>query len=120
MPPQATSPEANVELLRGGFDDLNTGDLDACVARPTPDLVMNLAELAEPMRGTAIWRQNAEMMKRAFPDLHARVDDIFASQDRVAVPSLSPALTPVSSWVSPRPDAASATSATSSTASPTA
>ena len=85
MHPQTTSPEANIELLRAGFDDLNAGDLDACVARATPDLVMNLAELPEPMRGTAIWRQNAEMMKRAFPDLHAHIDDIFASQDRVAV-----------------------------------
>ena len=85
MPPQATSPEANVELLRAGFNDLNAGDLDACVARAAPDLVMNLAGLPEPLHGTATWRQNADLMRSAFPDLHAHVDDIFASQDRVAV-----------------------------------
>ena len=48
MSPQTTSPDANIELLRAGFDDLNAGDLDACVARAAPDLVMNLAELPEP------------------------------------------------------------------------
>ena len=80
-----TTPEENVELLRAGFDDLNAGDLDACLARAAPDLVMNLAELPDPLRGQETWRQNAEMMMRAFPDLHAHVEDIFASQDRVAV-----------------------------------
>lgn len=82
---QQTTPQQNVELLRAGFDELNAGDLDACVAHAAPDLVMNLAELPEPLHGTQTWRQNAEMMKRAFPDLHAHVDDIFAAADRVAV-----------------------------------
>jgi hypothetical protein len=33
MPRQTTSPSANIELLRAGFDEFNAGDLDACVAR---------------------------------------------------------------------------------------
>jgi len=84
MSPQ-TAPQRNVELLRAGYDELNAGDLDACVARAAPDLIMNLAELPEPLRGTETWRQNAAMMKRAFPDLHAHVEDVVASEDRVAV-----------------------------------
>jgi steroid delta-isomerase-like uncharacterized protein len=79
------SQDPNVELIRAGFDDFNAGDLDACVARAAPDLVMNLAELAAPMRGRETWRHGAELMKRAFADLEAHIDDIFAAHDRVAV-----------------------------------
>ena len=115
-----TTPQENVELLRAGFEELNTGDLDACVARAARDLVMNLAELPEPLRGIETWRQNAEMMKRAFPDLNAHVDDIFASQDRVAV-RLTFTGTHSGEFLGiPPPDAAFATSAMSSTESPTA
>lgn len=75
----------SIELVRGGFEDFNAGDLDACVARLTPDFVINLAELPEPMHGCEAWRQGAELMKRAFPDLRAEIEDIFGAQDRVAV-----------------------------------
>ena len=85
MTPETPSPEANIELVRAGVDDLNAGDLDACVARAAPDLVMNRAELPEPMYGIETWRQGAELLKRAFPDLEAHVEDIIAAQDRVAV-----------------------------------
>jgi steroid delta-isomerase-like uncharacterized protein len=85
MSPEITSPDANIELIRSGFDDFNAGDLDACVARAAPDLVMNLAELPEPMQGRETWRRGAELMKQAFPDLEAQIEDIFAAKDRVAV-----------------------------------
>ena len=85
MTPDATSPDANVELIRAGFNDFNAGDLDACVARAAPNLVMNLAELPEAMHGRDTWRQGAELIKRAFPDLEAHIEDIFAAEDRVAV-----------------------------------
>lgn len=77
--------DANVELVRAGFEDLNAGDLDACMARMAPDFVINLAELPEPMHGRDTWRQGVEVMKRAFPDLEARIEDIFGARDRVAV-----------------------------------
>ena len=82
---QTNSTEANIDLVRAGFEDFNAGDLDACVARVAPDFVINLAELPEPMYGRETWRQGAELMKRAFPDLEAHVEDIFAAHDRVAV-----------------------------------
>jgi steroid delta-isomerase-like uncharacterized protein len=85
MTAEASSPDANIELVRAGFGDFNAGDLDACVARAASDLVMNLAELPEPVYGRKAWRQGAELMKRAFPDLEADIQDIFAAQDRVAV-----------------------------------
>ena len=78
-------PDANIELIRASFGEFNAGDLDACVARLAPDFVINVAELAEPMHGRDVWRQGAEMMRRAFPDLEADIRDIFAAADRVAV-----------------------------------
>jgi steroid delta-isomerase-like uncharacterized protein len=85
MHPQTTSTDANIDLIRASFEEFNVGDLDACVARLTPDFVINLAELPQPMYGPDTWRQGAEMMKRAFPDIKAQIQDIFAAQDRVAV-----------------------------------
>ena len=85
MSPTTTSPAANIALIRAAQDAFNAGDLDACVARLAPDFVINLAELPEPMRGRDAWRQNAAVITRAFPDIHVRIEDIFAAEDRVAV-----------------------------------
>ncbi len=85
MTTQITSPAANAELVRAGFEAFNTGDVDQCLALAAPDLIINLAELPEPQHGRETWRQGFEMMRRAFPDLQAHVEDIVAAQDKVAV-----------------------------------
>ena len=85
MTPQTTSPAANVELVRAGFEAFNAGDVDECLARMAPDFVINLAELPGPQHGREVWRQGFELMKQAFPDLEAHIEDIFAAQDKVAV-----------------------------------
>jgi steroid delta-isomerase-like uncharacterized protein len=85
MTAPTTSPAANVELVRAGYQVFNTGDTDECLALIAPDLVINLAELPEPRRGREEWRQGFEMMRRAFPDLHAHIEDIFGADDKVAV-----------------------------------
>ena len=85
MDPQATSPAANVELVRAGFEAFNTGDAQGCMAYIAPELIINLAELPEPQHGREVWRQGFEMMKHAFPDLQAHIEDIFGVQDKVAV-----------------------------------
>lgn len=77
--------QANAALVLETLSALNAGDLDGCVARMTPDFVMHYAELPEPLHGTETWRQGAEMMRRAFPDLEARIDDVVAAEDRVAL-----------------------------------
>jgi steroid delta-isomerase-like uncharacterized protein len=80
-----TPPAANIGLVRAGFEAFNAGDADACLALAAPDLVMNLAELPEPQHGHDVWRQGFELMKHAFPDLQAQIEDIFAAGDKVAV-----------------------------------
>jgi steroid delta-isomerase-like uncharacterized protein len=76
---------SNVELVLEGFAALNAGDLDACIERVRADLIINLAELPEPLHGRDTWREGAVMFRRAFPDLHAEIEDIFGAGDRVAV-----------------------------------
>jgi steroid delta-isomerase-like uncharacterized protein len=85
MTSQITSPAANAELVRAGFRAFNVGDADQCLALAAPDLVINLAELPEPRHGRETWRQGFEMMRHAFPDLQAHIEDILAAQDKVAV-----------------------------------
>jgi steroid delta-isomerase-like uncharacterized protein len=85
MTSEITSPAANAELVRAGFQAFNAGDADGCLAGMAPDFVINLAELPGTQHGHAVWRQGFEMMKHAFPDLQAHIEDIFAAQDKVAV-----------------------------------
>lgn len=77
--------EINIALVRAGFEALSAGDFDACLELASPDLIINLAELAEPLHGRDIWLEGAAMFRRAFPDLNAEIEDIFGSGDRVAV-----------------------------------
>ncbi len=85
MASESTSPDANVELVRAGFEAFNAGDADRCMALAAPDLIINLAELPGAQHGQDVWRQGFEMMRQAFPDLQAHIEDIFAAQDKVAV-----------------------------------
>ena len=85
MTSQSTSAAMNAELVRAGFQAFNAGDVGQCLAFAAPDLITNLAELPEPQHGRDAWRQGFEMMKHAFPDLQAHIEDIFAAQDKVAV-----------------------------------
>ncbi|MFB9236284.1 ester cyclase [Plantactinospora siamensis] len=85
MTSETTSPAANIELLRAAFAAFNAGDADACMAFTARDMIINLAELPEPQQGQQTWREGFEMMRQAFPDLHAHIEDIVAADDRVAL-----------------------------------
>ncbi|MGD0713464.1 MAG: ester cyclase [Gaiellaceae bacterium] len=50
-----------------------------------PDIVIHYAEMPEPLQGRETWLQGFEVMKRAFPDLEAQVDDLVAAEDKVAI-----------------------------------
>jgi len=85
MTSEITSPTANAQLVRAGFQAFNAGDADECLALAAPDLIINLAELPEPRHGHEAWLQGFEMMRHAFPDLEASIEDLVAAQDKVAV-----------------------------------
>jgi steroid delta-isomerase-like uncharacterized protein len=77
--------DGNEALVRESFEAFNAGDTGRLLAVVAPDLVMHLAELPEPMHGRETWQQGFELIKRAFPDLEAQIDDVVAADDRVAV-----------------------------------
>jgi steroid delta-isomerase-like uncharacterized protein len=85
MTSEINSPAANAELVRAGFQAFNAGDVGECLAHIAPDLIINLTELPEPQHGREAWRQGFEMMRHAFPDLRAEIEDIVAAQDKIAV-----------------------------------
>ncbi len=70
--------------MRESFEAFNAGDTEKLLASMAPDFVMHLAEYPAPL-GREAWREGFEMMRRAFPDLEARVEDLVAADDRVAV-----------------------------------
>jgi steroid delta-isomerase-like uncharacterized protein len=78
------SPEANAAVVRGLFEAFNAGDTQRLLAAMAPDFVMHLAEFPEPL-GREVWQEGFEMMRRAFPDLQALVEDVIAADDKVAV-----------------------------------
>jgi steroid delta-isomerase-like uncharacterized protein len=41
--------------------------------------------MPEPLRGRETWHQGYELVKRAFPDIKIRVDDLVAAGDKVAL-----------------------------------
>jgi steroid delta-isomerase-like uncharacterized protein len=85
MSSQSETAEANAALVRESVEALNAGDTARLLAVVAPDVVIHHAEMPEPLHGRETWQQGFELMKRAFPDLHADVDDIVAAGDKVAL-----------------------------------
>jgi steroid delta-isomerase-like uncharacterized protein len=79
------SPEANIDVIRTACHAFNATDIDACLARIAPSLVMHLAGLPEPLHGRDAWREGFTLIKQAFPDLHVHIEDMLAAEDQVAV-----------------------------------
>ena len=79
------SVQANAALVLESFEALNAGDTTRLLTVVAPDLVMHLAGAPEPLHGRETWQQGFDMMKRAFPDLEAHIEDVVAAEDRVAV-----------------------------------
>jgi steroid delta-isomerase-like uncharacterized protein len=85
MTSRSESAQANAALVLESFEALNAGDTNRLLAVVAPDLVMHFAAAPEPLHGRDTWQQGFEMMKRAFPDLEAHIDDVVAAEDRVAI-----------------------------------
>jgi steroid delta-isomerase-like uncharacterized protein len=76
---------ANVALVEESVEALNTGDAERLLAVVAPDVLIHYAEMPEPLHGRDTWLHGFELMRRAFPDLEARIEDIVAADDRVAL-----------------------------------
>ncbi|WTW99083.1 ester cyclase [Streptomycetaceae bacterium NBC_01309] len=80
-----TTTEKNMALLRGAYQLVEKGDLDAAEKLLAEDFVANLPGLSDPLVGREIWRFGTQAMLDAFPDLEIDVRDMFGADDRVAV-----------------------------------
>lgn len=85
MTSEVGSHEANTTLVRDSVEAFNTGDTAKLLAVAAPDIVIHYAEMPSPLQGRETWQQGYELMKRAFPDLEIRVDDLVAAGDKVAL-----------------------------------
>ena len=85
MSSQSESAHLNAALVRESVEAFNAGDTAKLSTVVAPDIVIHYAELPEPLRGRDTWQGGFELMRRAFPDLHADVVDIVAADDKVAV-----------------------------------
>jgi steroid delta-isomerase-like uncharacterized protein len=77
--------EENAALVLESIEALNAGDTESLLAVVAPNIVVHYAEMPEPLHGRETWQQGFELMRRAFPDLEARVDDLVAAEDKVAI-----------------------------------
>jgi steroid delta-isomerase-like uncharacterized protein len=85
MRSQSGTASANAALVRESVEALNAGDTERLLTVLAPDIVIHYAEMPEPLHGRETWQQGFELMKRAFPNLNAEVDDLIAADDKVAL-----------------------------------
>jgi steroid delta-isomerase-like uncharacterized protein len=85
MTSKSGAAEENAALVLESIEALNAGDTESLLAVVAPDIVIHYAEMPEPLHGRETWQQGFELMRRAFPDLEAHVDDLVAAEDRVAI-----------------------------------
>ena len=85
MTSQSGAAEENAALVLESVGALNAGDTERLLAVVAPNIVIHYAELPEPLHGRETWQQGFELMRSAFPDLEAHVDDLVAAEDKVAI-----------------------------------
>jgi steroid delta-isomerase-like uncharacterized protein len=85
MTSQSGAAEENAALVLESIGALNAGDTERLLAVVAPNIVIHYAEMPEPLHGRDTWQQGFELMRRAFPDLEAHVDDLVAAEDKVAI-----------------------------------
>jgi steroid delta-isomerase-like uncharacterized protein len=85
MEAHMSSTEAKTALVRESVDAFNAGDTARLLDVVAPDIVIHYAGLPEPLRGRETWLHGFELVRRAFPDLRAHIDDLVAADDKVAL-----------------------------------
>jgi steroid delta-isomerase-like uncharacterized protein len=85
MTVQPSSPQSNIELIQTAFSALGRRDVDAVVKLMPSDFTINIAGMPYQKRGSDAWRKHAEILFFAFPDIQVKIEDMFSSEDKVAV-----------------------------------
>ena len=80
-----STPQSNIALMRTAFAALERKDVDGVVALMPPDFLINIAGIPYQKKGTDTWRKHANILFSAFPDIQVKIEEIFATEDKVAV-----------------------------------
>lgn len=74
----------NAALVRRGIEEiLNGGNFGVADEIFAPDFVFHTPARPDPFRGPAGFKEYVSTIKRAFPDIHFTIEDLFAEDDRV-------------------------------------
>ena len=78
--------EDNIAVIRRAAEAVSSGDLAVIGQLTLADFVRHdLAEAFPPVEGTQGVTDFLQMVRAALPDLRIEIEDIFASEDRVAM-----------------------------------
>lgn len=80
-----TSGQENIALMSNAFAALRRKDFAAATEFLSPDFIINLAGSPYQIHGRRAWRRNTETFFDAFPDIQIETQDMFATDDKVAV-----------------------------------
>ncbi|KAJ6149125.1 snoaL-like polyketide cyclase domain-containing protein [Penicillium samsonianum] len=83
MPP--STPSVNINVLKQAFNHLNARNINGCLSLMRPDFIINIADMPYQKRGHKAWRNHAQILFAAIPDVKVHVEDIIAAEDKVAV-----------------------------------
>lgn len=84
MSSEAEPAQANAALVIESIEAFNAGDTERLLSVMSPDFVMHLAEFPQPL-GRDAWQEGFQLIRHAFPDLEAQIDDLVAADDKVAL-----------------------------------
>ncbi|HEU4721624.1 MAG TPA: ester cyclase [Gemmatimonadaceae bacterium] len=76
--------ESLMEYERIWIEGLNRGDVSVADTAFSPDCVIHITGVADPIRGLGPWKELVGGLLAAFPDLQFTVEDQFTQGDRVA------------------------------------
>ena len=80
--------QANVEMVRAGYEAFNRGDIEAALAPLHPSIEWWPAAdepITAPYRGHDGYRRLIAEAREAVPDLQTEIEDLFVVGDRVVV-----------------------------------
>ena len=74
-----------IEYERIWVEGLNRGDVSAADRAFTPDCIIHMTGVPQPVRGIGPWKELVQGLLSAFPDLHFAIEDQIEDGDRVAM-----------------------------------
>ena len=96
-------PPDNVDLMRGIYEVIESGDVDRADTLLAEDLIEHEDPPPGASTGLEGFKDFVRRMRRGFPDLRCRIEDVTADGDKVWARAVLSGTHDASSWGSSRP-----------------